>query len=251
MVVTVDDIDQMLQGSDQAPASPAQNDGQPIDDGTGQPASQQTAEEVDFNKLSGSARDRFRTMAKAKRDLEERLTNLERMGGQQYVPPAPGSQFQNPDVQDAVRKLSDVGMATKDDVQRTMDERLNVLRWEQEQMRLESKYGGVNGEPQYVREEVEDFIKSHPQYGGYAPEDVFKMKMFPDEFMNLELSKRGTKTGKSQTLKPTSRMVSQDQGLTPEYIADRTDIKKYPDALEWQEEHRQEIDKVLSQMQAE
>lgn len=246
----MDDIDQMLQGSDPAPASPAQNDGQPIDDGSGKPLSQQTAEEVDFNKLSGSARDRFRTMAKAKRDLEERLTNLERMG-QQYVPPAPGSGFQTLEQQNAIRILADQGIATDEKVDRKLDERLNVLRWEQEQFRLESKYQGVNGEPQYVREEVEDFIKSHPQYSGYSPEDVFKMKMFPDEFMDLEFSRRGTKTGKSPTLKPTSRMVSQQEGLTPEYIADRTDIKKYPDALEWQEEHRKEIDKVLSQMQAE
>lgn len=246
----MDDIDQMLQGSDQAPASLAQNGGQPIDDGTGQPASQQTAEEVEFNKLSGSTRDRFK-QAYTKLKEKDRELELLRQQQQAYVPPAPGSGFQTPEQQNAIRILADQGIATDEKVDRKLDERLNMLRWEQRQNSLESKYTGVNDEPQYVREEVEDFIRSHPQYGGYDPEDVFKTKMFPDEFMNLEIARRGTKTGRSQTLKPTSRMVDQQQGLTPEYIAERTDINKYPDAPQWQEEHRQEIDKVLSHMKEE
>jgi hypothetical protein len=245
----MDDIDQMLQGQDQAPASPAQNNGQGTDSSQNTSGEQPLPEEVEFNSLTGSTQDRIRKLAKSKRELEEQLKNLERMSSNQYVPPAPNSNFQNPEAQDALRKLAEAGVTTDDKMHKALDERVNILRWEQEQMRLESKYVGKNDEPQYVREEVEDFIKSHPQYGGYAPEDVFKYKMFPDEFMNVELSRRGTKTGKSQTLRPTSRMVSQEQGLSPEYIAERTDLRKYPDALEWQEEHKHEIDKVLSQMQ--
>lgn len=241
----MDDLDVMLQGQDQAQASQAQKEGQGDDSTQGQPIEQQTPEEIEFNNLSGSAQERIKKLVQDKRDLSQRLTNLERQGG--FVPPAPGSTYRTPEVEDAVRKLSDVGLATKDEVTKTVDERLNVLRWEQEQARLEGKYDGSNG-PQYVREEVEDFIQSHPQYRGYAAEDVFRDKMFRDDFIDLELSKRGSKTGRSSTLKPTSRAASTEPSLTPEYIADRTDLKKYPDALEWQEEHRHEIDKVLSQM---
>lgn len=246
-----DELDVMLQGDTTPLASQAQIDGQENDSAQGNPAEQQTPEEIEFNSLPGSTQDRIKKLARDKRELSQRLETLERMSGQPngFVPPAPNSNFTSPEEEAAIRTLSQKGLATKDDVRAELDERVNALRWEQEQNRLESMYTGSKGEPQYVREEVEDFIKSHPQYRGYAAEDVFRYKMFPTEFQNLELERRGTKTGRSQTLKPTSRASSEEQGITPEFIAERTDIKKYPDALEWQEEHRQQIDAVLARMQ--
>lgn len=245
-----DDLDAMLQGTDPSQASQAKNDGQADDSIQGQPVEQQTPEEIEFNSLSGSTQDRIKKLAQDKRRMAEELETLRR-GQTAYIPPAPGSNYQNPDEEAAIKTLASKGIATDEKVNRLLDERLNALRWENEQLRLESKYSGKGDTPHYVREEVEDFINSHPQYRGYSAEDVFRYKMFPDEFMNLEIQKRGSKTGQSPTLRPTARVVSQQQGLTPEYIADRTDIRKYPDALEWQEEHKHEIDKVLSQMQEE
>lgn len=247
-----DELDMMLQGDDQSQGNPAQN-GQVDDPNQVQPIGQQTPEEIEFNSLTGSTQDRVRKLARDKRELSQRLENLERMAATQYVPPAPNSNFTTPDEEAAIRQLSAKGLATKQEVEKSLDDRLNILRWETRQQNLESRYTGANGEPQYVREEVEDFIRSHPQYSGYDPEDVFKDKMFRGEFLNLELQKRssGPKTGRSQTLRPTSRQATAEQGLTPEFIAERTDLKKYPDALEWQEEHRQQIDAVLSQMQSE
>lgn len=249
-----DELDAMLQGQDNAPASQAQIDGQG-DDGTNgtTQVTQPTPEEIEFNSLEGSARDRFKRVTKENKDLKQRLTNLERMNTS-YIPPAPGSNFTNPDEQAAIQTLANKGIATDEKVNATVDNRVNQLRWELEQNRLESRYDGTRKvgditEPQYVRDEVEDFITSHPQYRGYAAEDVFRFKMFPDEFMNLEVTRRGTKTGKSSTLKPTASSRSQEPGMSLEYIADRTDSKKYPDALQWQEEHKAEIDKVLSTMQ--
>lgn len=239
----------MLQGDDQASASQAQND-QVNDSTQGTPVDQQTPEEVAFNSLSGNAQERFRRIIREKNEYAQRLANLEKMGGQS-VPPAPNSSFTSPDERQALETLASKGIATDEKVDRKLDERLNLLRWEMEQTRLEGKYPGKkDGEPAYVREEVEEFIRAHPKYAGYSPEDVFRDYMFRDEFLNLELQRRGSRTGQTQTLRPTSRMVTQEQGLTPEYIAKRTDIKEYPDAVQWQEEHREEIDKVLSQMQA-
>jgi len=245
-----DELDAMLQGSDQVPASQGQIDDQDTDAGQGKnPAAQQNPEEIEFNSLSGSTQDRIRRLAREKRELSERLVNLERLAGNgSQVPPAPGSNFQTPDITNAVQRLSDVGIATDEKVERKLDEKLNLLRWETEQQRLESKYTGANSEPSYVREEVEEFISSHPQYRGYAAEDVFRDHMFRSEFHNLDLTKQGSRTGQSTTLRPTKAQV-RDDTLTPEFIADRTDLKKYPDALEWQEAHRSQIDKVLSQMQ--
>lgn len=240
-----DELDMMLQGDDPNLASQAQNGGQGDDQSKPQADGQQTPEEIEFNSLSGSTQDRIRRLAKDKRDLSERLANLERNGGgNQYIPPAPGSPFVDPNEQAAIQTLASKGIATDEKVSKFVDDRFNRLRWEFEQQRLEGKYQGQSGEPQYVREEVEDFISSHPQYQNYAPEDVFKYKMFPDEFMNLELQKRGTRTGQSSTLRPTKTNVQQES-MTPEYIEQRM---QQPDGRQWYDEHLDEINATLSKM---
>ena len=227
--------DQKLQGADdQTPAPQANPGGQ--DDNQVLPLENQTPEEVEFNNLSGNAQERVRELVRRAKEAEERATATN-----SYVPPAPIAP-QNVDVQDAVRKLSEVGIATKDDVDRTVETKLNQVRWEQEMSRLSENYSGKDGEPQFVRDEVEDYIRTHPQFMGYAPEDVFKFKMFPDDFVS------GTqKIKRTPSLRPT-RQATQENAMTVEYIAERTDVKKYPDAREWQEEHKAEIDKVLSNM---
>lgn len=237
-----DDLDRMLQGDDQAPASQAQTiDQGDASDTTGD---QQSPEEVEFNSLTGSTQERIRRLARDKREL---LTQLEQAKNipNNFVPPAPGSNFRDPQEEAAIRTLSDKGIATDEKVNKVVDDRFNQIRWELEQNRLESKYVGRNDEPQYVREEVEAFIQSHPQYRAYAPEDVFKVKMFPDEFLNIELTKRGVKSKQTSTLKPTKQAVAQE-GMTPEYIESRL---QQPDGRQWYDEHLDEINNVLKNMQ--
>lgn len=233
-----DDLDQMLQGADdQTPASPANQGGQ---DETVTPLNQQP-EEVEFNSLSGNAQDRVRELVKRAKDAEFERDSLRNT--QTYVPSAPLSP-QNPEIQQAVQKLSEFGIATDDKVNETINLRLNQIRWDQEMGRLSSEYSGNDNSPKFVREEVEDYIRSHTQFMGYAPEDVFKYKMFPDEFTGVQTAQKRT-----PSLKPTKPVTGQPGAMSVEYIAERTDINKYPDAREWQEEHRAEIDKVLGTMQ--
>ncbi len=228
-----DELDQMLQGAeDQSQVSPAEG-GQ---DATVQPLNQ-TPEEVEFNSLSGNTQERIRELIRQK---NEALQNQQVA----YVPPAPTTP-DNPDVQEAVRKLNQVGIATKDDVNKTVEEKLNQIRWDQEMSRLEGSFNGQDGTPQFNRVEVEDYIRTHPQFMGYTPEDVFKFKMFPDDFMGA----RQPQTKRSSTLRP-SKPAAPSAGLTVEEIADKTNFAKYgPAALEWQEEHKTEIDKVLGRME--
>lgn len=231
-----------VQGADdQSPASPAELGGQTIEETNEQvvPLVNQSPEEVEFNSLSGNTQERVRELVRRAKEAEEKAAYSQPA----YVPPAPITP-QNPDVQDAVRKLSEVGLATKDEVNRTVEEKLNLIRWENEMNRLHNTYSGEDNKPQFVREEVEDYIRTHPQYMGYAPEDVFKFKMFPDEFAGAPKQEQQRR---SPSLKPT-KQTTQQNAMTVEYIAERTDINKYPDAREWQEEHRAEIDKVLGQM---
>ena len=236
----VDDLDQMLQGAnDQPPASQANQGGQ---DDTVTPLNQQP-EEVEFNSLSGNAQDRVRELVKRAKDAEAEAERVKNFAPQPaYVPSAPVTP-DNLEVQQAVRKLSEVGIATKEDVESTINTRLNQIRWDQEMSRLSNEYSGNDNSPKFVREEVEDYIRSHPQFMGYAPEDVFKYKMFPDNYTGTQSAQRHT-----PSLRPTKPVTGQPGAMSVEFIAERTDITKYPDAREWQEEHKAEIDKVLGTM---
>lgn len=234
-----DDLDRMLQGDDQASDSQAGTDDQGSDDNQ----NQTDPEAVEFNSLNGSTQDRIRKLARDKKELAEKLQSFQQ-NPFAAVPPAPNSGFRDPQEEAAIQTLADKGIATDEKVNKIVDSKYNEIRWELEQNKLESKYTGAQGEPQYVREEVEAFIQTHPQYRGYAAEDVFRHKMFSDEFLNVELQKRGTKTGRTQTLRPTKAAVAQE-GMTPEYIEQRL---QQPDGRQWYDEHLTEINAALSKM---
>ena len=225
-----DDLDAMLQGEDTPSASQAGNQGQ--QDDSIQRIEQQTDEEVEFNKLSGSAQDRIREIIRQKNDALERANS-----NPSYIPPAPNSVA--PDQKQAIETLSSFGIATDDKVERKVAEGINQVRWELLNVNLQQKYPGTNGEPKYDSVEVEDYMRSHPQYQYYNPEDVFKYKMYPDEFANLSTQQQTRP--RTQSLKPNKAQTRQD-ALTPEYIEERL---KQPDADEWYDSHKDEINKVV------
>jgi hypothetical protein len=241
-----DDLDQMLQGQDKAPASPAQTEGQEGEPIEGEePKKEPTSEEVEFNKLAGSTQDRIKKLVQDKRELLERNRRLETIQGS-VPPPPPG--VVNPDVKSAVEKLDEVGIATKDYTKEQINESLASLRYENEINRLTDKYSGAKGEPQFVREEYEEFVSSHPQYKNYFPEDVFKEKMFRDEFLNLEVAERQSPESKgTKTLKPTKTQVTKES-LTPEYIEEQLKSLQEPQRSQWYNEHVDEINAVLGKM---
>lgn len=241
------DVDDMLKGQDdQTPVSQTQTKGQGTELDQPDATSQQSPEEVEFGKLSGNTQERIRKLVQRARDAEEKATMAQ---SQQYVPPAPIN-YQSPDNQAAINALENAGVATDRKVDAKLRNSLNQVMWEFEQSRLESKYTGVDGEPKYDRTEVEDYIRHNPQLAGYSAEDVFRYKMFPDEFTEAEVKKRGSSPqGGSRTLRPTKSSVHEET-LTPEYIAEMTDINKVGKdaATRFYDEHKDEIDKVLKNM---
>lgn len=237
-----DNLDSMLQGDDQDPASQAQQDqGQNLGEDKN-PPQDQTFEEAEFNKLSGTAQERFKAMARRTRQLAEQL---EQRTTATIPPPSPVSQIA-PDVQVAVSRLSEVGIATDDKVDQKLNQRFESLQKDLRARSLESKYSGQKDAPQFVQDEVEDYVRQHPQYKNYDLEDVFKYKMFPDEFMSLEVQNRqGQRTGRTGTLRSTRTAVQQDS-LTPEYIDQRL---KQPDGVQWYEANMDKINQVLGRQE--
>ncbi len=236
-----DDIDAVVsQGQEQpAPTSQVQN-GNQIENADGGDLSE---EEVEFNKLSGSTQDRIRKLVYDKRALLEE-NEIYKTNYRSAPPPPPMGNEPNPDIQQAVRKLNDVGIATKEDVNNTVAQSLQVLRYEQEMQRLASTYTGKNNEPQFDRAEYEDFVRDNPVYANYYPEDVFKMKMFADEFSN---GKSESQVSSPKTLKPT-RTAQQKETFTPEYIEDKLKSLDPEQRKQWYSENLSEINATLGKM---
>jgi hypothetical protein len=238
-----DDLDAMLQGSDQAPASQAQNNGQGDDiTQADQPVTQQTPEEIEFNKLNGSTQERIRRLVAEKRKYQE-------LSQQVPTPQFPFNpmlgNIRTPEQEQGLRTLAQLGVATDEKVDSKLSELRNQLWWEQRNQGLETKWNGVNGMAQYVKEEVEDYMRSHPQYSQSDPEDVFLLHMFPAEYRNYIVS-AGTKTGKTsqtQSLRPTKNPGQSESGY--ESILDRVNPEKYSDALQYADDHRKEVEAAV------
>lgn len=242
-----DDLDALLQEEDQTlpPVSQADvnNDGS-NDDSQNDGASGLSPEEVEFNSLSGPAQDRFRRTVREKNELQRRIEELER-GQNSYrgVPPPP-PQY-TPEVQDAVKKLSDVGISTDEKVDQKINTIVSQMRFYNELDRLEKEYSGTDGKPAFTREEYEDFTRKNPQYKDYMPEDVYN-KMYSEEILDWNLQNK-TQPGKkrSTSLRPTKTTV-RDTELTPEDIESRL---QQDDGPQWYEKNKEKINRVIARYQ--
>ncbi|MDE2106325.1 MAG: hypothetical protein KGL39_54400 [Patescibacteria group bacterium] len=242
----MDDIDSMLQGEDQIPTPASQAERKNVGPNSGnsiESTEGQNDEEVEFNSLSGSAQDRFRKIIRDLRQTREENEHLKRQPvyGQTpfgQVPPPP-----NPDIQEAVRKLSEVGIATKDEVRKIIAETLGTVRFDDELNKLEGELDGNDGRPRFTREEYEDYINRHPQYRNYLPRDVYSV-MYDEELTEWKIAHRSAKPKtQSSSLKPTKTSV-QDEEWTPEYI----EQKIQEEGPSWYDRHKDKINQVLSKL---
>lgn len=236
-----------LPGEDaETPAAPPAETTTPDDGTSASPggAANLSPEEERWNALAGSSQERFRRMAADNNQLRREREELQqKLNSASYQPPVTASDTKTPEVESAVRRLSQVGIATKDEVQQAIDQRLAGLVYQQELTRLEDRYSGEDGRPKFDREEYEDYVSRHPQYRNYAPEDVYQ-KMYEPELFEWRVQS----TGKHEpakavpSLKPTKTQV-REEPLTPELIEQRLNE---PDGRKWYEEHRSQIQTVLS-----
>jgi hypothetical protein len=234
-----DQIDAMLQGQTPAPTSQVQSGSQVDAPDTGD----QSEEEVEFNKLTGSTQDRIRKLVRDKREAMEEAEGYKNTF-RTVPPPAPINNEPNPDVRQAVQKLSDVGLATKEEVDQRIGQSLSALRYESEMARLASTFSGSKGEPQFDRSEYEDFVRDNPVYINYYPEDVFRMKMFPDEFSNMGVKEPERET---TTLKPV-KTSQQKETFSPEYIEEKLKSLPANERQQWYNENLSEINATLGNM---
>jgi hypothetical protein len=215
-----------------------------------QGAQEPSAEEVAFNSLKGSTQDRIRTLANRANQANQLQSEMEQLKAEmeafklRSMTPTP---LQNPDVQDAVSKLDQFGVATKkfveDEIDKKVNQNLSGIVWKMEMDRLESRHSGQDGLPAFDRAEYEAYINVNPQYRGYTPEDVYN-KMFEDDIFDAKVKGLGTQRSVKQgpTLRPTRTRV-QEETMTPEYIEKRL---AQPDGRQWYEQNIQKINAVIN-----
>lgn len=224
----------MLEGNDNPAGSQQQTSQQP----DSRTIEQQTEEEVAFNNLTGSSRDRFKEMFNRARAAEEKAAQLEQIRPQTQQP----QNTMLPDQQQALNTLSQFGIATDEKVKKEVasvrDDVLKELRIQN----LSAKYSGASGEPKFDREEVEDFIRTHPKYTAYDYEDVFKYHMFPDEFTNLAIQRQTSRPKNTAGQRPMrTGVMTQSNVITPDNVEEM--VASHDDA--WFDEHRSEINEAV------
>lgn len=157
-----------------------------------------------------------KTQTRIRRLIRERDEALSRLNKQaqadlQSVPQTqPVSEPAPAELQEAVQKLDQHGMATKDYVEKTVNDRVSRIETDRKHGDLEQKYTGTDGLPKYDRDEVEDYARKNSIWNLEA---AFH-DMYFDEF--VDAGKRSTrKSNKVVTEKPRAAMVgSRQQPMT-------------------------------------
>lgn len=209
-------------------------------------------EEVAFNSLKGSTQDRVRTLAQRANEATRLQTEIEQMRSENEALKLRSMQpnlQQNPDVQDAVSKLDNFGVATKTFVDKRIKDEVNQslsgIIWKMEMDRLEGKHSGSDGLPAFDRAEYEAYVNANPQYRNYTPEDIYS-KMYEDEIFDARVKGIGTRPSGRQTpnIRPTRTRIQED-AMTPDYIERRL---QQPDGRQWYEQNKEKINAVVARV---
>lgn len=233
--MSTSDIDELLKADETASGGKTQSE---------QTTEQKSEEETEFSKLSGPAQDRIRSLLKRAKSAETELEKARALAyqGIQKLPPAP-SMDPNPDVQTAVKKLDEVGIATKDYVKQILEQQRQQETFENSLRSLEERESGQDGRPKFDRYEYQDFIQQNPRYRGYDPADVFGI-MYRDELLDWEMKHRGSTTTTTPSLK-SSRSSTEVDVWTPEYI----NQKIADEGIAWYEKNFDKIQRVMDASQ--
>jgi len=242
-----DNLDPVVNGEDVVTptgSQPETTTPEPTDNVNPQGASSLSPEEVAWNDLKGGTQDRIKQVLN---ERNEAIARAERLEAQtrlqnQYQPQYQAPSIRTPEVVDAVQKLSDVGIATDEKVEKIINQRVGNLIYNYELKDLERKYDGSDGLPRFERTEYEDYIKRNPQYASYQPEDVYQ-KIYSEEIMDAKYgSRKGVIGQKTNSLRPTATAVRKEI-LTPEGIEERL---QQPDGRKWYAENKGRINNILA-----
>lgn len=250
-------------------AQAAANDQPPAPTAEKKEVSEPTPEELEWQKLSGSAQDRFRELiAERNQALNEREALLQTQS--RPLPPPPPAYEQTPQVTAdsglgrkltpqeiaALESLRSYGVLTVDDAKALMaqnqmqeqkmkeyfQDMQDQLLIENEYRRLEGIYNGKDGKPSFDRTLVEDHMKRNAIYN---PEKAYS-DMYRDELYDWKYKSQQSGGKSFYSEKPVGSTGASTEPVTIEGVRARL---QQPDGKQWWEDNRAKILPILGQLQ--
>ena len=198
---------------------------------------QPTAEELEWNKLSGPVQKRVKHLLDERNTLRQKVQEVQ-VQPTYTQPTAPAlTQEQigeaTPEQEQAVENLRKFGILTKKDLQVVQDQ----MTLDNEYMRLESRYGGDDGRPVFDRSEVERHMRDTGIYNPEkAYEDLYRDELF--DWRSNQKSKSSDSPKRTYSEKPSASTASKTEPLTVDGLRQRL---AQPDGREWWEKNRERI----------
>lgn len=193
--------------------------------------------------LDGRSQDRFKKLAQMKnkaleekRKLEDELRSL-RMQQPVPMPPSQGRDFRDDTERAAYERITQLGIATKDDMQKQVEELQNRLYVDNLHMRMESEVNSKKDLPAYDREEIEDYMRENQIWN---PKTAYR-ELYHDEIVAHEAQKLTSKKKDSPRTAQTRSRIGGTQPWTRESLQERLNR---PDGLQWFAQNREKILKM-------
>ena len=197
---------------------------------------QPTAEELEWNKLSGPVQKRVRTLLDERNELRAKVQTIETQVPYAETPAPATTQTQEvmtPEQQQAVENLRKFGILTTQDLQKVEDK----MTLDNEYTRLETRYSGDDGKPVFDRSEVERHMRDTGIYNPEkAYEDLYRDELF--DWRSNQKSHRSETPRQTYSERPSASTVSKTEPLTVDGLRQRL---AQPDGREWWDKNRERI----------
>jgi hypothetical protein len=220
-----------------------------------------TPEELEFNKLSGSAQERFKKILLRNRELATQNQELAQKVEQVQQPNTPPVQVPEPttepngftaEQEQAIENLRKFGVWTKKDQQELeakqkteMEEQQRELQdnilIETEYARLEAAHNGGDGLPRFDREAIEEYMR---ETGVYNPEKAYE-DLYRDELFDMWAKNQSGTTPQVYSEKPSVSVGSSTEPLSMEGLRERL---RQPDGQAWWEKNRERLLPVIGEL---
>jgi DNA-directed RNA polymerase subunit F len=205
---------------------------------------QPTAEELEWNKMSGPVQKRVRNLLEERNNLRNEVQTIKAQipyAPQQVAQVQPTtSEEVTPEQQQAVENLRKFGILTTKDLQEVQDQ----LTLDSEYMRLETRYSGDDGKPVFDRSEVERHMRDTGIYNPEkAYEDLYRDELF--DWRSNQMSQRAETPRQTYSERPSASTQSKTEPLTVDGLRQRL---AQPDGREWWDKNREKILPIIGSL---
>jgi hypothetical protein len=212
----------------------------------------------EWSALSGDSQERFQSLANLKKEAErtaekeradkEKLRiELDALKASQTRIPMPNpSGKMTPEEETAFKRLTDLGVANQDYVDRVVNEKVKVIEdrlyFDALHSRLEQDINSKKGMPEYNREEVETHMREKQIFD---PKAAYN-DLYHDEILTFELGQQTSKKQKVVQTEGTKSRISTTEPWTKASLAERL---RQPDGIEFFRKNRDKILKMQSTLE--